>query len=198
MNKTETVYLISELRSAMHESIDQMCDSFLKKILEDDQQSSISGKSFATTRFLKDDSSYFKSRKPISVILSDGEKINASNWKKVVEAILGDCNRDDEFHEKLLSLRNRIWGRNRVILSDKNIGMDIPLKIDDDLYFEAKFDTQSLLKVLKNRVLDVVGYDYSKIRIESIVPISSNMNPLLYAEEENENDEIAEGPTMEM
>lgn len=41
--------------------------------------------------------------------------------------------------------------------------MHAPLEIDKNLYMESYYDTASLLYVLKERVLDAVGYDYSGI-----------------------------------
>ena len=43
--------------------------------------------------------------------------------------------------------------------------MHAPLEIDKDLYMESYYDTATLLYVLKNRVLDEVGYNYSGIRV---------------------------------
>ena len=44
--------------------------------------------------------------------------------------------------------------------------MHAPLEIDKGLYMESYYDTASLLYVLKNRVLDEVGYNYSGIRVQ--------------------------------
>lgn len=48
--------------------------------------------------------------------------------------------------------------------------MDSPIKIDDGIYMETKFDTESLLKVLTGRIFNAVGYDYSGIRLELYDP----------------------------
>ena len=66
-------------------------------------------------------------------------------------------------HGRLLAISGKVAGRERVILGRTDRGMDKPLKIDDGIYFESYFDTQYLLKVMKERVLDAVGYDYSGI-----------------------------------
>ena len=63
----------------------------------------------------------------------------------------------------LFLISGKVAGRERVILGRTDRGMDKPLKIDDGIYFESYFDTQYLLKVMKERVLDAVGYDYSGI-----------------------------------
>ena len=77
--------------------------------------------------------------------------------------ILKDCNADAKMHGRLLAISGKVAGRERVILGRPDRGMDKPLKIDDGIYFESYFDTQYLLKVMKERVLDAVGYDYSGI-----------------------------------
>ena len=43
--------------------------------------------------------------------------------------------------------------------------MDVPIQIDKDLYFEAKFDTEALLTMMEKKVLEPVGYDFSGIVI---------------------------------
>ena len=44
--------------------------------------------------------------------------------------------------------------------------MDAPLKIDEELYFETKFDTEALISMMMKKVLEYVGYDYSGIVIQ--------------------------------
>ena len=43
--------------------------------------------------------------------------------------------------------------------------MRSPLKIEDNLYVETHYDTETLLKILTTRILDVIGYDYRDITI---------------------------------
>lgn len=80
-------------------------------------------------------------------------------------AVLADCNADEERHNRLLQLCGKVSGRSRSILSSDPSGMDMPIRIDDGLFFEGKFDTEYLIKMMTERVLDKVGYDYSGIRI---------------------------------
>ena len=39
------------------------------------------------------------------------------------------------------------------------------IKIDEDLYLEGHYDTETLIKIVKNRILNVVGYDYRGIKV---------------------------------
>jgi hypothetical protein len=83
----------------------------------------------------------------------------------VYEVILKRCNQDKKYHEKLMYLRNKTAGKCRVFLSDKPDGMKRPLKIDDDLYGEIHYGTQTLIHILVNRILSPVGFDCFGISI---------------------------------
>jgi len=77
-----------------------------------------------------------------------------------------DCNADAKMHSQLMELRGKVLGRQRTILAASPEKMHAPLEIDKDLYMESYYDTATLLYVLKNRVLDEVGYNYSGIRVQ--------------------------------
>ena len=65
--------------------------------------------------------------------------------------------------------------------------MNVPLKIDEGLYFEGKFDTEALLTIMIKKVLKPIGYDYSQIIIQyanRILMMSETM------EEEHREDDI--------
>lgn len=109
--------------------------------------------------------SIFKGRRPISVSFPDGRTVMTKTWKQVASAILTDCNSDPVMHTRLLSISGKVFGRDRVLLGDKE-GMDVPVKIDEGIYLETKFDTESLLYVLKDRILKPVGYDCGGISIQ--------------------------------
>lgn len=51
-------------------------------------------------------------------------------------------------HERLIQLRGKVFGRQRTILGKFPERMDVPIQIDKDLYFEAKFDTEALLTMM--------------------------------------------------
>ena len=109
--------------------------------------------------------SLFKGKKPAATLMPDGHTEPTPTWRSVVCAVLADCNADEERHNRLLQLRGKVSGRSRSILSSDPSGMDMPIRIDDGLFFEGKFDTEYLIKMMTERVLDKVGYDYSGIRI---------------------------------
>lgn len=107
----------------------------------------------------------FKGKKPVSVKFASGETIETSTWLKLVQTILQHCNKQPDMHERLMQLRDKVAGKQRIILGSSATGMDVPLKIDEDMYFEGKFDTEALLIMLTKKVLEPVGYDYTRIKI---------------------------------
>lgn len=198
MNQSEILVLIEKAREAMHLAINEKCDLLVRAINEGIEIKA-SEKMLSTVLPLNSESSYFKSKNPITTDLGDGRIITTPTWKSVTETILKDCNSADDRHKGLMCLRNRVLGRNRVILSDKPNGMQIPIEIDEDLFFEAKYDTQTLMNVLKNRILDPVGYDYSSIKIEMYTPIhQSNLPAVSVLSEEFDSEEDAEEIGMTM
>ena len=110
-------------------------------------------------------SSFFKGKKPTAVVFPDGRNIAVSNWKQVVSAIFDDAIKDDNILEQLYRMRNRVYGRSRLLLGDSSSVMNQPLKVADNLFFESKFDTQSLLYVLAERIFKPTGYDLGTIRL---------------------------------
>lgn len=49
--------------------------------------------------------------------------------------------------------------------------MDVPLKVDEELYFEGKFDTEGMLNMLEKKVLEPAGVDYSSIKIRYMAKV---------------------------
>lgn len=108
---------------------------------------------------------FFKGRKPTAVIFPNGTEAETPKWKSVAQAIIQDCIQSPDRYEYLLSLRGKISGKNRTLLSATPDNMDSPLLVAEGLYLESKFDTETLLNVLLDRVLKPVGYDASGILI---------------------------------
>lgn len=114
---------------------------------------------------LTSNTAVFKGKKPTGVFLKKGIRSNVGTWKKVFELILKDCASNSAKRVSLLNLRGKVSGRERVFLSDRPDNMRSPLKIVDDLFVESHYDTESLLRILTNRLLKPVGYDYTNIEI---------------------------------
>lgn len=157
----DMINAIEKSRENMHKIVDEKCDALLEYI--NNPRKSILSELKVNLSIV---SFFFKGKKPNVIILGNNKKINVKTWREVADILLKDCNSNPERHNKMLELRNRVFGRSRTILSDVPDDMDVPMKIDEDLYFEGKFDTEFLLRVLKERIFDNVGYDYSSIEVE--------------------------------
>lgn len=75
--------------------------------------------------------------------------------ESVALAVLKACNNEPEMHQRLMNIRGSVAGRTRFILSDTPTDMNAPLEIDEGLYFEGKFDSEYMMKMLTKRILDV-------------------------------------------
>jgi len=106
--------------------------------------------------------SLFKGRKPTAVFFGD-ERVSVKTWRAAYTEILRRCVAEPDKHAALMELRNRIHVRTRTILSDKPDGMNVPIKLADDLFIEADFDTEWLVRTLTTEILDAVKYDYNNI-----------------------------------
>jgi len=106
----------------------------------------------------------FKGKKPTNVIFGR-ERVQVYTWKMVFKEIMSRCNADTDKHRQLMNLRTRVSGRSRALLSDRPDGMRSPLQIDNKLYAETHYDTETLLRILLHRILDAVHYDYRNIYV---------------------------------
>lgn len=106
----------------------------------------------------------FKGKKPTAVIFGE-ERVDVGKWKTVIEEMMKRCNADPEKHVALMNLRGKVSGRERVILAKEDDKMRSPMKIGENLYIETHYDTETLLRTLMTRILDVVDYDYSGIMV---------------------------------
>ena len=67
----------------------------------------------------------------------------------MAQVILEDCISDSACRTRLLMLREKVC----------------PIEISDGLFMESKFDTETLLNVLIDKVLTPAGYDVTGISI---------------------------------
>lgn len=104
-----------------------------------------------------------KGKKIIAVIINE-ERYISPTWKNAVKIILDDVIKDNVKKKKLFSLREKILGRKRVILSSKLDDMRSPLELANNLYIETHYDTETLVKLLL-QILNQIEYDYSNIKI---------------------------------
>lgn len=158
--------LIEESRQQMHKMVDDIFDKRLAALKAGQPSEEVPNDVCLPLRGY---AGFFKGKRPFAVILPDGNEIPAKTWKGIVLTILSDCIADHHRYTKMMSLRGSISGKERCIIGSIPFEMDAPIKVCDGLFFETKYDTETLLNVLMTRVLDVVGYDYSSIKIRTSV-----------------------------
>ena len=161
MKIEEMLAELESRRAVLHRYVDERMDQLAQKIKD--------GKPLSETPKILPLAStphHFKGKKPLAVIFPDGQRVEVKTWKALAAAILRDCIASPLLEKRMLSLRGKIMGKQRVLLGGSPKGMDAPLEISQDLYMEGKFDTESLLYVLTKRILDPVGYQYQDIFIQ--------------------------------
>ena len=97
-----------------------------------------------------------KGKKPIGLEFASGISVKTPTWKSVVQTIMQHCNSQPDMHERLMRLSGKVAGRQRIILGKSAEEMNVPLKIDEEIYFEGKFDTEALLTMMIKKVLEPV------------------------------------------
>ena len=174
-----TIRQIEQSRQEMHERVDREYDLLVHRILTEGRQLQLTDNEVFLS--LASDPARFKGMKPTAILFPDDRTAAETKWRMVASEILRDCNREPAMHERLMQLRGCVFGRNRCVLNSSGRNMDVPLQIENDLYFEGKFDTEFLLRMLRDNILDVVGYDYSRIGIAVYEPkleMSVNQNSM--------------------
>ncbi len=165
MNRETAISRIEKFRQQMHEDIDIKCDSIIERI-KNGESLKVSDNCNERIMPLNSMSAFFKGKKITAIVFSDGRERSVSKWKEAVQIILQDCNSNEIMHNALIDICGKVYGKSRILFADTPADMIAPIQIDNDMYLETKFDVESLLNVLKNRILDFVGYDYSGISIK--------------------------------
>ena len=107
----------------------------------------------------------FKGTKPTMVIFPNRSPIAVSTWKQVVSVIMEQCLQSKQNQQRLIALSDRVSGRKRKLLAKNGDDMRSPIEVCEGLFMETHYDTETLLNVLTNRILDAIQYDYSSIQI---------------------------------
>ncbi len=160
-NKEEILRELEESRKRMHDTIDERYDEMINAV-----QTGNHINSEPSTYSLSYPPALFKGKRPQAIIYPDGARVKLTTWQNFALELLTACNSENKCHEKLMELRNKISGRSRYILSDKPDGMDRPIRIDEGLYFEGKFDTEYLIKMMTENIFKRVGFQYEGIEVE--------------------------------
>ena len=155
---------IEELREDLIRQVNQKCDSLLEAY-RNGGQCDLHEKRECEHRLIAVSPAELKGKKPLAIQTKSGEWIETLTWKKVVQKILQTYNENPESHKKFMDMRGKVFGRWGAILESTPDNMSVPLKIDENLYFEAKFDTETMIKVLLEKVLTPANCDCSEIKI---------------------------------
>lgn len=107
----------------------------------------------------------FKGKKPVKVFTDGQTPLYITTWKQLVAAVLQECVTKEGSEAALRQLCGNISGKKRVLLDRTPRNMRSPLQIAKDLYMETHYDTETLLNILTKRILDPIGYDYSRILV---------------------------------
>jgi hypothetical protein len=108
--------------------------------------------------------SVFIGTKPNAVIVGDMQYV-VRTWREVYEIVIGKCNTDPRCHELLTNNLHWFQGSVRKLLSDAPTSMKRPLKVDENLWAETHYGSETLMSILVERILKPVDFDYSGIRI---------------------------------
>ncbi len=161
----ELYRLREELIREIDEKIDKITSEIEKELPNEKRNDSTTEKNYESIYPLDVGVGIFKGKRPTGIVFKDGARKETPTWKRVVEEILKDCCKDRFKRQRLMDLRGKILGRNRVLLGSETGKMRSPLKIDDALYVETHYDAETLMRILTTRILDEVDYDYRSIRI---------------------------------
>lgn len=165
-NNENFIAQMEKARQEMHDLIDQKFNSILLRLNSEDFNNALGDPVCIQQTFpLYSHPSIFKGQKPVSITFADGRTIEVPTWKKAVTEIMKECNSDIVMHDRLMSIREKVMGKQRTILSASPDEMDVPLKIDGELYMEGKYDTETLMYVTTERILRAIGYDFSNISV---------------------------------
>lgn len=150
---------IERRRAKWHQMLDAKCDALILQLVGYTQVEGDQGRVMP----LASPPMAFKGTKPAAVIFSGDWEVPVSTWRQAMRAVLLECAADPVRRERMLDMRCRVFGNFRSLLSETPDGMNAPLEICEGLYVEGKFDTQSLLQNITQKIFDRVGFDYRSI-----------------------------------
>lgn len=157
--------LISDIREKQNEIImivNTLFDELVKEVANIQAEQSEPTNDFENILPLSN-TKIFKGKKPIAVLFGEN-RIIAPTWKVVVEIILKEVLKQEDMKEKLYNLRDKLLGRKRIRLSKSPDEMRKPLKLEENLYIETHYDTETLMNLLL-QILNDISYNYNNIKI---------------------------------
>ena len=157
--------LIEELREEMLQLVNTKCDALLQMYRSGGEMRTDMKDTIRESSLITVSPAELKGKRPLAVQFAPGEWIETPTWRKVAQRILQTYNEQPDIHERFMEMCGKVAGRWRTILGSSPEEMDVPIKVDEELYFEGKFDTEAMLNMLEKKVLEPAGVDYSSIKI---------------------------------
>ena len=157
--------LREELIREIDEKIGRMIEVVKNEAAPSSQKEKQTVKNYEILYSLNVGAGIFKGKRSTGIIFADERRTENPTWKSVAEELMKACCKDSAQRQVLMDLRGKVLGRNRVLLGSETGKMRSLVKIDEVLYVETHYDAETLMRILTTRILDMVGYDYSKIRI---------------------------------
>ena len=165
----DVILELQTLKKELIQEIDEKIEQTIKMLQNNYDQpleiKRIPAKMYESIYPLNTGTGIYKGKRPTGIIFANGKRVETPTWKRVREEILKDCCKSPEKYRAMMDLRGKVQGRNRVLIGSETGKMRSPVKIDEALYVETHYDTETLLRILTTRILNEVGYDYSKIKI---------------------------------
>jgi hypothetical protein len=158
----DAIYEIKMAQAYLAQEINRVFEDLIKKVQAEAEPETRQEKTYETIYPISTDPAIFKGQTPTCVLFGE-ERAIAQTWKNVFKLLILQCNKDQIRHKALMELRNKVLGRERILLSDNPKNMRRPFQIDKKLYAETHYDTETLMRILLHRFLDEVGFDYSNI-----------------------------------
>ena len=153
---------LEKIREALTGTVVATCDRLIEGLANPDSFKETSETEMVIPLYT--DPYIFIGKKPAAVLF-DEERVETKSWRDVYKVVLTRCNENPKNHDMLMYLRGKTAGKCRKFLADSPDGMARPLKIDEGLYGEVHYGSQTLMHILCNRILDYTGFDYSGISI---------------------------------
>ena len=126
--------LIEELREEMLQLVNTKCDALLQMYrsgeMHTDKRDTIRESSLITVSPAE-----LKGKRPLAVQFASGEWIETPTWRKVAQKILQTVMNSRISMKNLWKMCGKVAGRWRTILGSSPEEMDVPIKVDEELYF---------------------------------------------------------------
>ena len=163
----DTIQRLQSYRTQLIQEINIFFDDMIQGLRTEEMSNAVVDevREYESIYSLTASTGIFKGKKPVGVRFPDGTRIDVPTWKRVVEVILRECNSNPSKHRELEKLCGKVSGRERIFLANKPDNMRSPIAIDENIYVETHYDTETLLRIVTTRILEPVQYDYSGISI---------------------------------